>query len=453
MACINVFDGVWQLDACDRNSSCYHFDEDLDGATQKSDEQRPLKRRRLERTPPVDANPGMTLDGDTLVEFDCGSSRSSATLVGCSDDEADSQPGGGLDLCSRLNTEGSSDSEDRETHATGRSRSTSAEILQNTPNTSPLTETPNRPRVPPEEQGNDLDNWMKGWGPKSDGKRRAATEYGVEKAKRCAAAVELPSGHWADAERDLFFRLAMRGFEPLVPNSWRLDFPTFPEPLFSARDTKESFIMSLNGHEFRAIKALKELLSIGPRVRDRQLSRLRFEPVLKRILGAYVHWALWDCNLHNHSRIMPYYIIYALGQNESVDSGVKQIINELMALAKQHQSTWSRTRRIDPESDKVRDHYDKDHAFPVLTGFLICGSIVAIITLDSNPRILSVMDPQTSAKFIAKFDFSEPGQDVWNSLAVAIAVLRMRKTMLQLDLEHRVDAVLETCCEEVDEDA
>lgn len=76
-------------------------------------------------------------------------------------------------------------------------------------------------------------------------------DISMEKARRWAAAVRLPSGHWAEAERDLFFRLAMRGFEPLIPSSWRLDFDTLPESLFSLSGTAYSYITSVNGNEFR----------------------------------------------------------------------------------------------------------------------------------------------------------------------------------------------------------
>ena len=58
---------------------------------------------------------------------------------------------------------------------------------------------------------------------------------------------------------------------------------------------------------------------------------------------------------------------------------------------------------------------------------------MAILTLDTDP-----LSPRgegegtTSSKFISQFDVGEPGQDVWTSLAVAITVIHIRQTMIQL---------------------
>lgn len=79
------------------------------------------------------------------------------------------------------------------------------------------------------------------------------SKFDLEKAKRWAHAVTLPQGKWADAERDLFFRLAMRGFEPVVPSNWKLDFMTLPESLFSARNADDSIISSMGDNEFRGM--------------------------------------------------------------------------------------------------------------------------------------------------------------------------------------------------------
>lgn len=38
---------------------------------------------------------------------------------------------------------------------------------------------------------------------------------------------------WTDEERWLFTKLANRGFEPLLHNTWVLDYPTFPYQLFT----------------------------------------------------------------------------------------------------------------------------------------------------------------------------------------------------------------------------
>lgn len=57
-------------------------------------------------------------------------------------------------------------------------------------------------------------------------------DFSLERAKRWAAAVSLPEDAWSEAEKELFFRLAMRGFEPLLPRHWQHDFSTLPDTMF-----------------------------------------------------------------------------------------------------------------------------------------------------------------------------------------------------------------------------
>lgn len=69
-------------------------------------------------------------------------------------------------------------------------------------------------------------------------------DFSVERAKRWASAINVPKGLFNEEEKDLFFRLAMRGFEPIVPRSWRYDFPTLPESLYprSSEETDKPII-------------------------------------------------------------------------------------------------------------------------------------------------------------------------------------------------------------------
>lgn len=76
-------------------------------------------------------------------------------------------------------------------------------------------------------------------------------DFSVEKARRWAEAINLPDGVFNDEESDLFFRLAMRGFEPLVPRHWKYDFPTLPDLLFPSREDKtKTLIQALEGSNF-----------------------------------------------------------------------------------------------------------------------------------------------------------------------------------------------------------
>jgi hypothetical protein len=112
----------------------------------------------------------------------------------------------------------------------------------------------------------------------------------------------------------------------------------------------------------------------------------------------------------------------------------------LFTLANRYRDAWRLTPSIEighqnnSGGDESHTQY-ANRSFPVLTGFLICGPLVAVITMDSDPKVYPLLDSASNGKFIAQFDFSESGQDVWNALAVAITVTRIRKTIIQLEEE------------------
>lgn len=77
-----------------------------------------------------------------------------------------------------------------------------------------------------------------------------AVDMEQERAERQAAVMDVEGTDWSDAEIALFQKLNMRGFEPLLPGTWKMDFKTIPEPLFTDKD-EEVFIGSTSGHDFR----------------------------------------------------------------------------------------------------------------------------------------------------------------------------------------------------------
>ena len=104
---------------------------------------------------------------------------------------------------------------------------------------SPITvqKQPAKRRLP--RKGKDDEDWMSDEddeymetdGVSKNEKNNVVYDFSLEKAKRLATAVSLPDT-WSKAEKELFFRLAMRGFEPLLPRHWQLDFSTLPQTLF-----------------------------------------------------------------------------------------------------------------------------------------------------------------------------------------------------------------------------
>ncbi|EYE94048.1 uncharacterized protein EURHEDRAFT_539727 [Aspergillus ruber CBS 135680] len=244
-------------------------------------------------------------------------------------------------------------------------------------------------------------------------------DFSLERAKRWAAAVSLPENAWSEAEKELFFRLAMRGFEPLMPRHWQHDFSTLPDTMFSLPEEEiVPIIRAFKHSDFHAIKSLLGLFSLSGQVRDCNILRTRPEDKIRKAIKKYVRWAMRDADIHEKPGTIPVYTIHSQKEGESVVSAVSKLNKRLGKLAKRYHNTLGIiTSRCN---------------FPLLVGFVICGPIVAILTLNTDPLSPKGWGEGTGSKFISQFDVGERGQDVWTSLALAITIMHIRKTMIQL---------------------
>ncbi|KAL1855439.1 hypothetical protein Plec18167_005945 [Paecilomyces lecythidis] len=273
------------------------------------------------------------------------------------------------------------------------------------------------------DDSGDEDLWSEKNAVYDNDKSEISFDFSVERARRWAQAVELPPGQWAEAEKDLFFRLSMRGFEPIIPDSWHLDFPTLPGSLFAVEGGPEPLIQVFSGTEFHAIKYLADLLSLGCRVRDRMSVGLRPELIVKRTIQKYINWAERDGQLNHCNSGIPIYHIYCMKKGESTRAAIQKLEKGLISTGVEYQAA------LQTESFA---HSDAIDYYPVITGFLVCGPIVAVMTLNSASEAFSDASSDTLCKLISQFDFCDDGQDVWNALAIALTVIRIRKTMLEL---------------------
>ena len=145
-----------------------------------------------------------------------------------------------------------------------------------------------------------------------------------------------------------------------------------------------------------------------------------------------------DAGLHNRPNAIPLYVIYGVRAHQSTKEALEALNERLAALATRYQDSWKLAPSIETECEENAGSFKQQYAdrtFPVLTGFLICGTIVALITLNSDPRSCPAPEFEAKPRLVGKFDFGERGDDVWNALALAITVIRVRKTMLQLEEE------------------
>ncbi|GIJ99899.1 hypothetical protein Aspvir_003912 [Aspergillus viridinutans] len=262
-------------------------------------------------------------------------------------------------------------------------------------------------------------------------------DLSLERAKRWANAVNVPKGLWSEVEKQLFYRIAMRGFEPLLPKQWHYDFSTLPNPLFAVSGEKPSpLINAIRGSEFYAIRSLSVLFSLGGYVRDCNLVHRRPEPIIKRAISKYIRWAVYDAGLHVSSNAIPLYAIGARKRGESTVKAVVKVNRRLQKLADRFRSAYglaSATKALVVPANRAKAR--APNRPPLLTGFVISGPVVAILTLNTDPSAANGQRGTEDSHFICQLDLSEQGQDVWNSLAVAISVMHIRNTMMEL-AEH-----------------
>ena len=228
---------------------------------------------------------------------------------------------------------------------------------------------------------------------------------------------------WTEEERWLFVKLTLRGHEPLLHSTWIMDYATFPDQLFT-NDEKQVYINNTHTSTGRACRSLTDLIMAGSRVRDQILTDAATEKPLFHAINKYYKWSIADANVQRKDFIPVIAIASAKGQ-ESVESVVGRLTDQLHSLSRQHRDRWR-----DPAFRASDDEEDQEFTreLPTLTGFVIKYSVVAIVTCDSRV-------PGNPIRTLGTFDFKSIGQDVWHALAVSIAMIRGRNYLMELDAE------------------
>ncbi|CAI7627494.1 unnamed protein product [Penicillium viridicatum] len=246
-----------------------------------------------------------------------------------------------------------------------------------------------------------------------------------ERAKRLLDAVELPQGHdLSPDEQRTAHQLLTRGCMPTIHRHWEKDFSTLPESLFfSGKDDEtqrnESHFVLENdkGSEFYAIRAFQEILKICGNVRD-YCNILDIGPgtYIKKSIEKYLRWALSDAGVRVQPDTPPVHIIYCQNHDEEP----KETFNKVAKALEKLSNTWHSLLATPNNSEA---------AWPALMGLVLCGPVLSVISLDTNPH------PQTltqGIKFLGHFDLSDFDNDVWNTLAVAIIVMHIKRTVAKL---------------------
>ncbi|EON60803.1 hypothetical protein W97_00012 [Coniosporium apollinis CBS 100218] len=233
---------------------------------------------------------------------------------------------------------------------------------------------------------------------------------------------------WTEDAIELVQKFQMRGFEPLMPKSWELDFSTLPSELFTANN-EEAFIKSVVGKDFRATKALNALIGLGPRVRDALETKNPFRPpeqVILRALESYLKWSYDDGGLSFAT--IPILVLEAGSSEMSTEEIGKNMLAKLGNLRdyyadafRIHSSVESAdgSQSFEPPSEAF------SHELPTLYGIVMASTLMAFVAYDCYT-------PEPELHMMGMFNYKQSDYDVWNSLAAAILVVHCRNKTMEL---------------------
>ncbi|KAI9728151.1 MAG: hypothetical protein M1828_004612 [Chrysothrix sp. TS-e1954] len=252
-----------------------------------------------------------------------------------------------------------------------------------------------------------------------------ATALEREYARREKESAALAAAGWASADVALFRKLAMRGFEPLMPWEWsEKDLSALPTALFTKKDD-EAFIKGLNmdGYDtcFRAIKHFSMLLELGEMVRTKQLSGRDPGRWIKHEIKAYVKWTLKDAGLADKVGWPPILAIQANAKSGGHELQLR-MIKQLRKLSRE----WTRTIGRLPANEKI----DTPSVYGIIVSQTVLAFVAYIAQGDTGSR--KGTNPTAALHTIGLFDFSDRGYDVWNALALAIFAIHCRNQLVEL---------------------
>lgn len=239
---------------------------------------------------------------------------------------------------------------------------------------------------------------------------------------------EMRADGWPDEHIALVSKLTMRGYEPLLPHFWKLDYRNFPDQLFEADDN--SFINTLCNKHLRAIKAFNSLLELGGRVRSRAeaykgLNSYKTPEIqAQNYLKAYVKWANKDCDLDLKTTI-PLLTIIARPLTYSSEAMTALATKRLAKLASRYKEAFSILQSIEASPSPSTASTILSNPLPTLYALACSHQVIALAAYNPNHE-------NPGLKMVAIFDLSEIRHDVWNAFAMAILVCHCRKVQTRI---------------------
>ena len=255
-----------------------------------------------------------------------------------------------------------------------------------------------------------------------------AAAFEREYARREKETAALSVAGWSPSSVVLFRKLAMRGFEPLMPWEWcEREFLAFPTALFT-KDDNQAFIKGINRDgclgPHRATKALNVLLNLGDRVRAKQLIKLDPGHWIKHEINAYVRWSLRDAPLYKKVGYAPMLAVQVAGASRNGHELQVRMVKRLRRLSRE----WRQALDELPKTEKIEQP-------PSVYGIIVSQTVLAFVAYipkqieDEGDELI---DPASELHTVGLFDYSDGGYDVWNTLAVAIFVIHCRNQLVEL---------------------
>ncbi|KAL6710293.1 hypothetical protein ACN47E_009239 [Coniothyrium glycines] len=244
-----------------------------------------------------------------------------------------------------------------------------------------------------------------------------------ERRRREQQSRELRDAGWSEDAVFLFQKLALRGFEPIIPTEWFDDFETLPEDLFTASIDK-AFIRPSQGSDYNAQLALNKLFELGGHARDAWQTRARVRTPafhIKQAVQNYTAWAMRDGRIQHLWPALPLFQIVTWSAKTNVSVGEQIMLDKLRKL----HTRWYEALRNHPAALKENSSIVE---VPTLYGVTASHSVMAFVSY-APP---SEENEKAQLRLIAMFDFGKEDYDVWNALAIAIFVIHCRNRMIQL---------------------
>ncbi|RMY70988.1 hypothetical protein D0864_10756 [Hortaea werneckii] len=270
----------------------------------------------------------------------------------------------------------------------------------------------------------------------------------AELSNRGVSSEELAAAGWSEEHIFLVQRIAMRGFEPLLPQYYFMDFRYLPDALFVQDDDKErAFISGIKGPTFHGIKALEKLFTLGGYVRDMTQFRCNTTPEMqfKRHLQDFIKWTDRDSGLDTKTTIPPLTLVV---QNSDTPISVLQETarRKMAKLHSRYYAAFSAHQTIEDSSPSSTSTSTKLHRpIPQIYALMASWTVIALVAYRPD------LEEDQQAKVVSHHNFDDKDYDVWNSLALAIVVCHVRDVQVKIAEETGLGVRQPGVQEEVDD--